>query len=468
VIDRVRARRPTYLRSIVTLLLTLIAVSFAPCSARAGAQQGDQVWLVVSDLHLDVFDRSSYPSPPGEDTNVALLASALTQMKRATPYPSVILLPGDFLMHHFVERIGPNAGSPQEAGIRTMRWIAAAFNRAFPKARFAIALGNNDSPCGDYRSANGSAYLAAVARAWTPLVNRYGASPDFESSFARGGHYTATLPLRGLRLVVLNTVLLSNLYGGDCAGRHFPAAADELDWLRTTLHKSRTRNVVLMHIPPGFDAMSTQYVRGFLAWPFLKPQYNNALIDALAAPSDRVAYAIAGHTHRFDFRLARSVPVIVAGSISPIYGNNPAFYALRISSDGSLRDIVVYSFDEWAQAWSPPSSFNRTWNKDRLDAASLARLHARLTSASARALWSRQANGWISRPDRRGWGGRWWRVYWCAQDLSVSNFSQCAGIQRRGQILGTLVAAIAAGVTVLGLVIFWRMRMLKRPPRQPA
>jgi sphingomyelin phosphodiesterase acid-like 3 len=350
-----------------------------------------------------------------------------------------------------------------------MRWIAAAFNRAFPKARFAIALGNNDSPCGDYRSENGSAYLEAVARAWTPLVNRYGASPDFESSFARGGHYTATLPLRGLRLVVLNTVLLSSLYGGDCTGRHFPAAADELDWLRTTLHNSRTRNVVLMHIPPGYDATSTQYVRGFLAWPFLKPQYNNALIRALVDPSDRVAYAIAGHTHRFDFRLARSVPIIVAGSLSPIYGNNPAFYALRISPDGSLRNIVVYGFDEYgAQAWLPPNSFDRTWSKDRIDASSLARLHARLTSAPARALWSRQANGWIALPDRRGWGGRWWRIFWCTQDLFVSNFSQCAGIRRRGQILGTLVAAIAAAVTVLGLVILWRMVKRKRPPRQPA
>jgi sphingomyelin phosphodiesterase acid-like 3 len=453
----------------VTLLATLIALSVAPCSAHALAQQGDQIWLVVSDLHLDLFDRSLYPSPPGSDTNVALLVSALSQMKRATPYPSVILLPGDFLMHHFLERIGPNAGSPQEAAIRTMRWIAAAFNRAFPKARFAIALGNNDSPCGDYRSANGSAYLAAVARAWTPLVNRYGASADFESSFGRGGYYTATLPVRGLRLVVLNTVLFSSLYGGDCAGSHSQAAADELEWLRTTLHSSRTRNVVLMHIPPGFDATSTQYVRGFLAWPFLKSRYNDALIGTLAAPSDRVAYAIAGHTHRFDFRLARSVPVIVAGALSPIYGNNPAFYALRISSDGSLRDIVVYSFDQYAaQAWLPPHSFDRTWSKDRIDAASLARLHARLTSASARVLWSRQANGWISLPDRRGWGGRWWRVFWCAQDLFVSNFSQCAGIQRRVQILGPLVAAIAAAVTILGLVVVRRMLMPKRPPRQPA
>lgn len=230
-------------------------------------------------------------------------------------------------MHNFREQAAHNGAAPDEAGIRTMRWIAVALERAFPTAQFAIPLGNNDIPCGDYKSDDGSTYLGTLARVWNPLVNRDGAAPGFAASFVRGGYYTLRLPVRGMRLVVLNTVLLSSEYRGECAGDHNQAASEELAWLRTTLRDTPrgTRNVVMMHVPPGYDAFSTDYVRGFLSWPFLKRRYNAELVGALAAPADRVAYAIAGHAHRFDFRLAGTVPVIVLGSLSPIYVNNPAF-----------------------------------------------------------------------------------------------------------------------------------------------
>ena len=89
-----------------------------------------------------------------------------------------------------------------------------------------------------------------------------------------------------------------------------------------------------MHVPPGLNAFATQYVRDFIAWPFLSARYNSELPDALASPSGSVFYAIAGHTHRFDFRLAGGVPIVVLGALSPIYDNNPAYYALRLAPDG--------------------------------------------------------------------------------------------------------------------------------------
>lgn len=420
--------------------------------------------MALSDIHLDLFDDASAPNSYGLDSNPALLKSALARMKRAEPNPAVVLLPGDFLMHDFALHLGANDGSPNDAALRSMRWIAAALARTFPKAQFAIAAGNNDVPCGDYRSANESAYLRSVASIWAPLVNRRGAAPGFAVTFARAGHYTARLPMRGLRLVVLNTVLLSSQYRGNCGAADARAPSAELSWLTATLRSapSGMRNVVMMHVPPGFDAFSTEYVRGFLAWPYLKPRYTNELVGALDSSQDRVAYAIAGHAHRFDFRLAGDVPIVVLGSLSPLFDNNPAFYALKIAPDGSLQDIDLYAFDGRTGAWMPPRSFDRTWGVPSVDGASLARLHARLErDPEMRHQWDLQNVAWAA--DRAALRGTWerdsWRVAWCAQRLPIANFAGCAGIGNRVRILPLLFAAAVAGVILLIALVVLRARV---------
>ncbi len=441
------------------LFSALVENNLAPClAAQAPPSHGEQVWLTVSDIHLNLFDHARRLSPYQTDTNAALFESAIERMKRAAPNARVILLPGDFLAHDFAHNAGQTGETPERAGVQTMRWIAGAFEHAFPKAQFAIALGNNDVPCGDYRSANGSAYLAAIARIWQPLVDRGGASPDFASSFTLGGYYVARLPVRRLRLFVLNTVLLSSRYKGDCRGDDFEAPSRELAWLQSALRAgpAGVRNVVMMHIPPGFDAVSTDYVRRIFAWPFLKPGYNLPLVDALAVPRDHVEYAIAGHAHRFDFRLAGDVPIVVLGSLSPIYGNDPTFNVLRVSPDGSLRDMDVYAFDEYMHAWVGPRSFDRIWGSSRVDGSTLVRLHARLENdAAARTRWNYQAEGWPSYlTDTPGaWSEHRWRVSWCAQRFLVSGYARCAGVKQRDYLLSLILAAIAAALAALALYV---------------
>lgn len=449
--------------SVVLWFFVAVSCSVAPSAgAQARPEQGEQVWLAVSDIHLNVFDRSLRPSAYGADSNPVLLESAIARMKRAVPNPGVILFPGDFLAHDFVHIAARSGEAPEEAAIRTMRWIAGRFKRAFPRAQFAIALGNNDAPCGDYRSANG-AYMAAIARAWSPLVNLGGASPSFRASFVRGGYYVATLPVHGMRLVVLNTVSLSNEYKGSCRGDDMQAGDQELAWLRSMMRATSAgnHNVVMMHIPPGFDAFSTNYTRGWLAWPFLRARYNAGLVDALEDPIDRVSYALAGHTHRFDFRLAGHVPIVVLGSLSPIYGNDTMFYTLRVSADGLLRDIDVYSFDQRVGAWTAPHSFDRTWGTGHIDAGSLAQLHDRLASDPAtRARWQYQAEGWPSElvESPGAWGGRPWRVSWCAQTFVVAGFADCAQIGNRAKILGVVLALTAAAVVIFVVLVIIRRR----------
>jgi sphingomyelin phosphodiesterase acid-like 3 len=447
----------------------LIFVSAAP--AKAAPRQGDQIWLGVSDIHLDPFDRSARASGFGFDSNSALFRSALVQMKRTAPDPSVILLLGDFLEHNFAQHVreSGDAETPDQAGIRTMQQIVSAFSRAFPNSQFVIALGNNDAPCGDYQSAEGSAYLRSVARIWTPLVDRSNAAPDFVASFARNGYYTVQLPIHGLRLIVLDTLLLSQQYRGNC-GTSEGGPSKELSWLRAILRDSPagTRNVIAMHIPPGFDPFSTQYAHGFLAWPFLRSPYNRILVSALSANSARIAFVLAGHAHRFDFRLAGKVPIVVLGSISPIFDNNPGFYVLHVSRAGSMRDIDIYNFDESLLEWLPKRSFDATWGIAQVDDASLARLHARIeVDAAMREAWGAQADGWppTDLTAAGPWGTRWWRAQWCAQTLLVSGYAECAHIERRITVLRWLAVVGALIGVIVALLATWAVKH-RRPSRQ--
>jgi hypothetical protein len=433
----------------------LLLASTAPLPA---ASERAQTWLAMSDIHLDPFDRSSRPSGLGADSNDALFRSALIQMKRVAPNPTLVLLPGDFLEHRFAEHAGEGdaADSPDEAGARTMQKIATAFGAAFPNAAFAIALGNNDAPCGDYRSADGSAYLARVARVWNPLVDRHSAAPQFAASFVRDGHYTLDAPIRGIRMIVLNSLLFSQEYRGNCGGSA-ASGARELEWLRATLRDTpaHVRNVIVMHIPPGFDPFSTQYVMGLYAWPFLKANYNDALLDALSARRNKVLYAIAGHAHRFDFRLAGNVPIVVLGSLSPIFDNNPAFYVLHVSSDGSLRDVDAHAFDEPLHEWLPKRSFDAAWGVAKIDGPALMRIHTRLeVDGPARLAWGAQANGaYRSDVSRSGaWGSGWWRVQWCAQSPISAAYVECADI--RGRRYGLALALIVAAIAIVALTSF--------------
>ena len=205
--------------------IAFVAALLVSCGiAWAGSTNVSQTWLVASDIHLDPYARGTDPSLVGSDTNRKLLDATIAQMKAAVRDPAVILLPGDFLAHEFAALVRKHGGTaPDDQGLATMRVIASAFGRAFPHAQFAIALGNNDAPCGDYRSAFGTAYLAQVARIWEPLVNRNGAAPDFAQSFARDGSYSATSPLPAVRIAVIDDVPLSKIYFGNCGGTDVPA-----------------------------------------------------------------------------------------------------------------------------------------------------------------------------------------------------------------------------------------------------
>lgn len=404
-------------------------------------------WLLATDLHVQPGPGSPIPSTYSTDTNWALFDSTVAQMRRTDPAAPVVILPGDFLAHHFPQNV-PLAE-------RTMARIARAFNAAFPRAQFVIVPGNNDDPCGDYRATPGSAYFKYIAHLWAPLVNRNGAAPDFERTFGEYGWYTARLP-GGLRAVALDTVYWSFVYRR-CGNYHRNAPQQQLRWLAKTLGTlpRKTRAVLVMHIPPGVDPQSTLLTHRLLVVPFWRGDVAASFIRILARHAGAIAFAISGHTHRNDFRLLASVPILLAPSVSPVYDNNPAFLELDVAADGSLRDYTPVVYDRWSGQWQRTASFDRTFGASAFSAPALATVHTALGSnVNLRRRWARW---FMADSGYREISSGTWRTYWCAQTELAAGFVACAGLQRRVEILP--IAAGIAGVLVLAFAALLAVRL---------
>jgi predicted phosphodiesterase len=401
-------------------------------------------WLLASDLHVEPHAAGPVPSTFGSDTNWALFDSTVAAMRRADPNPSVVVLSGDFLAHNFPRNVA--------LAEQTMWRIARAFDAAFPRAQFIIVPGNNDDPCGDYRVTPGTPYFA--------FVDRNGAAPQFERTFAQYGWYTARLPLRGVHLVALDSVYWSIVYRA-CGGEHPDAPQRELRWLANQLRAlpKGERAILVMHIPPGVDGHSTLMTHRLLVVPYWREDAASAFTRLLQNAQGRIPFAIAGHEHRNDFRLFGGVPILVAPSVSPVYHNNPAFLELDVAADGTLNDYRMFAYDEFEDGWQNVNAFDSLYGVGAFSAGTLAWIHDRLrTDTTLRAMWARF---FMSGSGYREITSGTWRTYWCAQTTLASAFIPCAGLQDRVQVL-PIAAGIVAGAAVLLAVLGVRLARARR------
>jgi sphingomyelin phosphodiesterase acid-like 3 len=369
-------------------------------------------------VHYDPRAHGSEPSPLSKDTNGALLDSLLAELKRAYPDPEVVFIAGDFLAHNFHKR----------AATSTMAYLAERFDRTYPHAQFVIALGNNDSDCGDYEMPLGGAFLHAVALAWAPLVDRHGAAPNFVASFSRDGGYAAALPRPGLRAVALNDIYATLRYRDLCGPRE-NAAAVSLEQLSKTLAREPKSDKIWLvtHVPPGIDAFSTAHLahRLFVV-PFLRGGARERIVTTINDPRNRVALVIAGHTHKFAYRLSNAgaaydVPILLAPSVSPIFLNSPSFIALDVGPDGAVGNVAETSYQDgrWQRIGDLASLGVATF-----DAASLEGLQRRLArDAGLRERFATLYSG----DGVRDITPQNWKIYWCAAtELSAGAFGACA------------------------------------------
>jgi hypothetical protein len=367
-----------------------------------------QQWLLVSDVHFTPYDDPSVipklvaapssqwhailatssrpPSPYFNDTNFALFESALAAMRATIPDPPVIIIPGDFMGHKFPEQFAkyvPDAPSGEYDSFvdKTIAFLASEFNTAFPKAQFLITVGNNDGYCGNYQSTPQSPFLAHMAKAWEPLVNRNGNAPDFVHQFSFAGYYPARLPGR-IAAIALNSVYWSASYKNACGTQPDPGAA-ELNWLHLMLVD--TPNALLMtHIPPGIDEYSS--INNDAPTPLYVERYTEQLLATLKQPGANPRAFILGHIHHATYEIPTtaggSIGALGLPAISPNQGSNPAFVVASISPVAPvIVDATTYALPLATMGlWGKLYSFNAAYGLSAYTVPNLLQLDTRIAS----------------------------------------------------------------------------------------
>lgn len=320
----------------------------------------------------------------GADTSFPLFDSSLKAMRSHAAGVRFVAMSGDLISHAFqckYNAIMHNSTPEAYAAFveKTLDYVIEEIDKSFPGVPVYIAMGNNDSDCGDYRLDAHSDFLRITGKEVTrdfPASER----PAAEESFAAGGYYSVSLPapIENTRLLVLNDIFMSSNYA-TCAGKPYPGAAEaQLTWLRQQLVEARADKQkiwVMGHIPPGVDLYSTathmiDVCGGQRPVMFLS---SGKMADVLAEYGDVIELAIFAHTHMDELRLLKpdkarkGVAVKMVPSISPIHGNHPSITLAQIDpSTAALVDYKVYAASnttgvdaKWTEEYDFAHSFHQ-------------------------------------------------------------------------------------------------------------
>jgi hypothetical protein len=310
----------------------------------------------------NVFASSSQKSPSsyGSDANFVLLESALDSMAATAGKADLIIFPGDALAHGFEEKYAALTGDTSQAGLgsfvqKTVTFFAEEVDRRFPDAMVLVAIGNNDSAIGDYKSRPGDPYLNLTA---APLAKAFFNNDADRAAFAMGYQISGSYAVEpdgpaGMKYIVLNDIFGSTRSDQDAAG------LAELAWFSMELADSARdlqRVWVAGHIPVGANAKSMAEdlgAKGLEYKGLLKNGFNDAFVALEIAYAPIIQATFTGHTHRDEFRLVSPAPlsmptnlVSISNSISPIDSNNPGYEIHTFNPvTGALIDKTSYSLD---------------------------------------------------------------------------------------------------------------------------
>ena len=337
----------------------------------------------------------------GVDTSFALFHSSLKAMRSQAASVKFVAVSGDLISHSFPCKY--NALLPQSTpesretfAEKTLTYVMDELYGAFPGVPVYVALGNNDSGCGDYRLDAHSEFLANTGKQVTrnfPASER----PSAEESFAAGGYYSVSLPApirerppagsqRYFHVEQLRT----------CAGKPDPTASGpQLAWLAQQLSKARANKQkvwVMGHIPPGVDLYGSAKKLGNLCGGQDPTMFlsSEKLADLLAAYGDVIELAIFAHTHMDEVRLLKdatqppasqkSVPIKMVSSISPIHNNHPSFTLAQIDpSTAALVDYRVFSSSNLTgdkATWTEKYDFAQSYHETAFSSSSVSHLIA--------------------------------------------------------------------------------------------
>lgn len=436
------------MKNFVVLAALLLAVA-SPVLAES--------FLSVSDIHFDPFTDPSLVakleaaevseweailatsgvktfSTYGSDLNEPLFRSALGEMKARIASPAFVLISGDFLAHDFQKTYQQYATDKSQAAYtafvtKTVAYVAAAFAKAYPNVRVYPTLGNNDSDCGDYAVAPNGVFLENFRDVWKPVVG----SRSFDRRFPTGGYYHADVPsLHGVRIIALNTNFFSTKYTNPCGTPGGDPGQQQLVWFEDELRLARElgkRVWLLFHIPPGMDVFDTVTYGGACpdvkAQTFWKEKYLQQYLQITNAYRKTILGSWAGHTHQDEFRIATGDFIHITPSVTPVFGNNPAFEVVEVARNGDVAGYTAWHLPNVTLPWAREYAFDEAYAKRRYDTASLTQLAASIASSeTTRARYFTFMSS--GAPKSTASAIALWQGYWCGlTNMSGPRFATC-------------------------------------------
>jgi sphingomyelin phosphodiesterase acid-like 3 len=410
-------------RFLRALTLSLIGLPVAGMPVHATEPSG--LIAVVSDIHFNPFAPPDLAlrlasSPPkewpsifaslpeqsfsrrGEDTNHALLASALGALSRSAGTADLVIVSGDLLAHRFIEIATQSLGTTPTSGVvralasNTALYVADVLRTALPDRPILIALGNEDSECGDYQLAPGGAFLASLRDTVRDLAGPDRLAQDFDRTYTAGGYYAMRHPtVSEVTILVVNDVLWSTRYRDACGTDGAETGEGMMAWLQRQLGEARAagRRVWLVHhIPVGIDPYATLHAPASSSCPvrvtpFLKEPFASRFVLLQREYAETIQAGFAGHIHQDSYRLVTKAGVAVAvekitPSISPIFGNNPGFHLFSYDwRTGDLTDFSTFYLADLEQAfptargeWRREYVFTEAYGERTYSAAAVARI----------------------------------------------------------------------------------------------
>ncbi|HET7715252.1 MAG TPA: metallophosphoesterase, partial [Bauldia sp.] len=401
-----------------------VVTGVALAAPAAPAEMGTGTFALVSDIHFDPFDPEGLAEtlaatdaehwmarfaalPPGpasqygKDTNHVLFSSALAALTRTAANADFAIVTGDLLSHGFedatVKALGVPLGSQAQRVFaqRTTIFVAEAIAGALAGKPVIIALGNNDSDCGDYEIEPGGGYLAATRDTARRLVGADLVAADFDATYAAGGYYAARHPtVPNTLILVVNDVLWSERYQNACGKDGLAGGRQQMDWLRATLAAQKAaggRVWMAHHIPWGIDPYSTEHSKAdscpAKVVPFMKDEFSAAFVDLIREYAGIIDTSFSGHVHFDDYRLllddaGKPVEIDkVVPAISPIFGQNPGFqmfsYDLATGQPKDFTTIYLANLPELSPVngdWREAYVFSKTYGLPGYSVESVAAL----------------------------------------------------------------------------------------------
>jgi sphingomyelin phosphodiesterase acid-like 3 len=335
----------------------------------------------------------------GADTPFTLYDSALKAMRKPAAGAAFVTVSGDLVSHSFdckYNSLFP-AHTPESYRAfveKTIDYVIDELYAALPGVPVYVALGNNDSDCGDYRLDAHGEFLSDTGKEVTkhfPATERENA----QKSFADGGYYSIALPapIENARLLVLDDIFMSKSYKS-CAGKEDSTAADaQLKWLSQQLAEARVKKEkvwIMGHIPPGVDLHATVTKMVDVCGGQKPVMYlsSEKMADELTEFDDVIDLAVFAHTHMDELHLLKgdkqstvpgsNVAIKLVSSISPINGNHPSFTIAEIDpATAKLKDYRVYAASNQSgidATWPEEYDFARSYHEAGVTAPSLGKL----------------------------------------------------------------------------------------------